>query len=129
MKLVGYIRVSTDRQVEDGFGLAVQEKMIRTWCRQQGHTLGDAVYRDEGYSGTLPAPERPALADALSEVEDGTRSDRTVLELAFCHRGSPTQYRHPCLVCRRSYRRPRSSCSPSGSRTRMGGGSSGTTRC
>ncbi|MET7718930.1 recombinase family protein [Streptomyces sp. NPDC005407] len=70
MKLVGYIRVN-DRQVEDGFGLAVQEKMIRTWCRQQGHTLGGPVYRDEGYSGTLPAPERPALADALSEVEDG----------------------------------------------------------
>ncbi|MEU6688118.1 recombinase family protein [Streptomyces sp. NPDC046832] len=60
MKLVGYIRVSTDRQVEDGFGLAVQQKTIRTWCRQQGHTLGRAIYRDEGYSGTLPAPERPA---------------------------------------------------------------------
>ncbi|MFC9499827.1 recombinase family protein [Streptomyces sp. NPDC056982] len=71
MRLVGYIRVSTDRQVEDGFGLAVQEKMIRTWCRQHDHALGRAVYRDEGYSGTLPAPERPALADALSEVEDG----------------------------------------------------------
>lgn len=71
MKLVGYIRVSTDRQVEDGFGLAVQEKTIRTWCRQQGHTLGRAIYRDEGYSGTLPAPERPALADALTEIEDG----------------------------------------------------------
>ncbi|MFJ8955250.1 recombinase family protein [Streptomyces sp. NPDC102384] len=71
MKLVGYIRVSTDRQVEDGFGLAVQEKTIRTWCREQGHILGCAIYRDEGYSGTLPAPERPALAGALSEVEDG----------------------------------------------------------
>ncbi|MGW0737081.1 hypothetical protein [Streptomyces sp. NPDC002851] len=48
--------------------------MIRTWCRQQGHTLGDAVFRDEGYSGTLPAPERPALADALSEViKDATK--------------------------------------------------------
>ncbi|MCX4462214.1 recombinase family protein [Streptomyces sp. NBC_01728] len=61
MKLVGYIRVSTDRQVEDGFGLAVQEKMIRTWSRQQGHTLGRAIYRDEGYSGTLPAPEKGFL--------------------------------------------------------------------
>ncbi|MFI1700594.1 recombinase family protein [Streptomyces bobili] len=71
MKLVGYIRVSTSRQVEDGFGLAVQEKLIRAWCRQQGHTLGRAVFRDEGYSGTLHAPDRPALADALSEVEDG----------------------------------------------------------
>lgn len=45
--------------------------MIRAWCRQHDHALGRAVYRDEGYSGTLPAPERPALADALSEVEDG----------------------------------------------------------
>ncbi|MGF0176791.1 recombinase family protein [Streptomyces sp. Marseille-Q5077] len=45
--------------------------MIRAWCRQQGHTLGRAVFRDEGYSGTLHAPDRPALADALSEVEDG----------------------------------------------------------
>ncbi|MFE5923139.1 recombinase family protein [Streptomyces sp. NPDC056468] len=71
MKLLGYIRASTDRQVEDGFGLAAQEKMIRNWCQQHGHALGRAIYRDEGYSGTLPAPERPALAHALSEVEDG----------------------------------------------------------
>ncbi|MFE6962152.1 hypothetical protein [Streptomyces sp. NPDC057696] len=61
MKRVGYFRVSTDWQVEDGFGLAAQEKMIRTWRRQQGHTLGGAVYRDEG---VLRDAYRPRAARA-----------------------------------------------------------------
>ncbi|MFC7844413.1 recombinase family protein [Streptomyces sp. NPDC057382] len=71
MRLVGYIRVSTGRQL-DGYGLDVQEKNVRRWCREAGHRLGRTVYRDEGRSGTLESAERPGLADALTEIEDGT---------------------------------------------------------
>ncbi|MCF3132429.1 recombinase family protein [Streptomyces olivochromogenes] len=71
MRLVGYIRVSTGRQL-DGYGLDVQEKHVRRWCREVGHRLGRTIYRDEGRSGTLESAERPGLADALTEIEDGT---------------------------------------------------------
>ncbi|GAA3800883.1 hypothetical protein GCM10022403_038940 [Streptomyces coacervatus] len=68
---MGYIRVSTGRQL-DGYGLDVQEKHVRRWCREAGHRLGRTIYRDEGRSGTLESAERPGLADALTEIEDGT---------------------------------------------------------
>ncbi|NUK09497.1 recombinase family protein [Streptomyces lunaelactis] len=70
MRLVAYIRVSTEKQL-DGYGLDVQEKAVRAWARQAGHRLGRPIYRDEGRSGTLESAERPGLAAALTEVEDG----------------------------------------------------------
>jgi DNA invertase Pin-like site-specific DNA recombinase len=66
VRVVGYIRVSTDRQV-DGYGLDVQEKALRTWARDNGHRLV-RIYREEGVSGKLE--DRPALADALRAVKD-----------------------------------------------------------
>ena len=33
MKVVGYVRVSTSRQAEEGLGLKVQERAIRAWAR------------------------------------------------------------------------------------------------
>lgn len=81
MRLVGYLRVSTEKQVDDGFGLDIQEKVIRRWCRQQGHTLGRALYRDEGRSGAYDAPDRPGLTDALNEVEDQTAGGIVVAKL------------------------------------------------
>ncbi|WRZ96440.1 recombinase family protein (plasmid) [Streptomyces sp. NBC_01007] len=64
------IRVSTERQL-DGYGLDVQEKNVRRWCREASHRLGRTIYRDEGHSGALESPDRPGMADALTEVEDG----------------------------------------------------------
>jgi DNA invertase Pin-like site-specific DNA recombinase len=37
VKLVAYLRVSTDRQAEEGLGLEVQEQAIRTWARANDH--------------------------------------------------------------------------------------------
>jgi DNA invertase Pin-like site-specific DNA recombinase len=68
MKIVGYIRVSTDRQAERGLGLDVQERSVRSWARANGHRVV-AVYRDEGVSGMLA--ERDGLADALDAVRTG----------------------------------------------------------
>lgn len=70
MKLVGYVRVSTPGQVEDGFGLDVQRAALAAWAKQEGHRLV-RVESDEGVSGTLPAQERPGLADALAAVREG----------------------------------------------------------
>jgi len=62
---VGYIRVSTSGQVEDGHGLDIQEAAIRTWSKEQGHRVVD-VFRDEGVSGSQE--QRDGLEDALSAV-------------------------------------------------------------
>jgi DNA invertase Pin-like site-specific DNA recombinase len=65
LKLVGYCRVSTAGQVEDGQGLDIQEKAIRAWSREHSHRLV-AVHRDEGVSGTTD--DRDGLEEALSAV-------------------------------------------------------------
>ena len=65
MKLVGYVRVSTSGQVEDGHGLDIQEVAIRAWVKEQGHRLVE-VHRDEGVSGSLE--RRDGLENALSAV-------------------------------------------------------------
>jgi len=55
-RVLGYIRVSSDMQKDEGHSLPSQEARIEEWCRT---TLGDGNYslhieRDEGLSGSLP---------------------------------------------------------------------------
>jgi DNA invertase Pin-like site-specific DNA recombinase len=69
MKVIGYVRVSTDRQAEKGFGLDVQERAVRAWARQHGHRL-TAVFRDGGVSGSNGLDTRDGLADALQSLRD-----------------------------------------------------------
>ena len=67
MRVIGYLRVSTGRQVRDGYGLADQERQIRAWCKANGHRLVRLV-TDKGLSGELEATERPGLLDVLKTV-------------------------------------------------------------
>lgn len=39
MKVIGYIRVSTQGQARDGYSLAYQEDEIKAYCQAQGYTL------------------------------------------------------------------------------------------
>lgn len=64
MKVVAYLRVSTDRQAADGLGLDVQEQAIRAWAKAGRHRIV-AVLTDAGVSGANDLDGRPALADAL----------------------------------------------------------------
>ena len=63
MNAIGYIRVSTEEQV-NGVSLEAQEAKICAWC-----TLHDAelvaVYRDEGISGYKGRECRPGLDPGL----------------------------------------------------------------
>ncbi len=68
MRVVGYVRVSTEIQVAGG-GLDTQRRAIRTWCRTGGHTLVSLV-ADEGVSGSLA--DRPGLGEALALLRHGT---------------------------------------------------------
>ena len=70
LRIVSYTRVSTDSQVEDGFGLDVQEAAITRWVRAHGHRLTGA-YTDEGISGALDAFDREGLSCAIEAIESG----------------------------------------------------------
>lgn len=47
---IGYVRVSTQGQADEGVSLDAQESKIRAWCDLHGHELL-CIYRDEGISG------------------------------------------------------------------------------
>ena len=57
MEVVGYIRVSTDGQAQDGFGLAEQREQIEKYCAEKGYKIV-SWEADEGESG---AKERPGF--------------------------------------------------------------------
>lgn len=69
MRLTMYLRVSTDRQAEQGFGLRVQEQACRRWAKANGHRIV-AVERDEGVSGSNGVEDRVGLPAALQAVAE-----------------------------------------------------------
>src|SRR5688572_25114594 len=68
MNAVGYVRVSTDGQV-DGVSLDAQEVKIRMWANLQS-VESVTIFMDAGLSGTR-ADNRPGLRAALAAVSDG----------------------------------------------------------
>jgi DNA invertase Pin-like site-specific DNA recombinase len=69
VRLVAYLRVSTDRQAEEGLGLEVQEQAIRSWAKSEGHRVS-LWCRDEGVSGSNGLEDRLALPEALEALRD-----------------------------------------------------------
>ena len=64
---IGYIRVSTDRQAEQGFGLDIQTRDIMNYCVRNDYT-NLLLFVDDGYTGTNM--ERPALQGIIQMIED-----------------------------------------------------------
>lgn len=79
-RLAAYLRVSTDRQAEEGLGLEVQEQTIRAWAKANGHRI-DLWARDEGVSGSNGLDTRLGLGEALESLRDGTVSGLVVYRL------------------------------------------------
>jgi DNA invertase Pin-like site-specific DNA recombinase len=67
MDLAAYLRVSTDRQADEGLGLDVQETSIKSWARAHAHRVV-AWTRDEGISGSNGLEDRVGLLEALDAV-------------------------------------------------------------
>jgi DNA invertase Pin-like site-specific DNA recombinase len=76
-RVVAYLRVSTDRQADEGFGLDVQEAAIREWAQRNKARVAFVV-RDEGRSGTADIVDRPGLAEALGHLQ-AKRADAVVV--------------------------------------------------
>jgi DNA invertase Pin-like site-specific DNA recombinase len=63
---IGYIRVSTEGQADNGLSLDGQREAIKAHCLTGGLDLLE-IYADEGVSGCIS--DRPGLQDALAHVE------------------------------------------------------------
>ncbi len=68
MRVVGYIRVSTEEQAELGHSLDAQETLICQFAGSRGWQVVE-IYRDAGISGRLD--QRPALTRMLQDAEQG----------------------------------------------------------
>ena len=66
---IGYIRVSTDGQVESGAGLTAQRTTILSECARRGLTLSE-ILEDAGASART-LDRRPELGRALQLLADG----------------------------------------------------------
>lgn len=64
MECVAYIRVSTEKQAEEGFGLESQRRDIKNYCRKNGLLISE-WYEDDGYTGTNM--NRPALQKLVTD--------------------------------------------------------------
>ena len=66
---IGYIRVSTEGQAQDGVSLDAQRAKIEAWCSLNDYELA-AVHVDAGISGKNC--NRPGLQDALADCRKGS---------------------------------------------------------
>lgn len=69
MKAALYMRVSSDKQVEEGQSLQAQHEALVKYCAEHGHIIA-GEYIDDGVSGTKYS-ERDELQRMLSDIEDG----------------------------------------------------------
>lgn len=65
MSYYGYVRVSTETQVEKGYGLDTQRKAIDDYCKSNGIELS-GMFSDEGISGTIA--DRDGLSALISAM-------------------------------------------------------------
>src|SRR5450755_4080182 len=78
MRVVGYVRVSTEEQGASGAGLAVQRASIEEECGRRGWTLV-TIIEDAGYSAK--DLRRPGVKLALETLQQGGASGLVVAKL------------------------------------------------
>jgi DNA invertase Pin-like site-specific DNA recombinase len=70
MKVCGYVRVSTDRQADEGESLGTQQRTIEGYAMMQGMTLTE-IFVERGVSGSKPLGDRPQGARLLAILQPG----------------------------------------------------------
>src|SRR5579883_2662328 len=78
MRAVGYVRVSTEQQAQEGVSLDAQRSRIRAHCVSQRIKLVDLI-TDDGYSAK--SLDRPGLRAALRMLTDGKADAIVVVKL------------------------------------------------
>ena len=77
MRVIGYLRVSTDEQSESGLGMAAQRRAIQVEAEKRGWEV--EWYVDEGRSAK--DLNRPAIKEALAALENGGPKTLVVAKL------------------------------------------------
>jgi putative DNA-invertase from lambdoid prophage Rac len=70
MAVYGYVRVSTDRQADEGESLGTQQRVIDGYAMMNGLTL-ESIFVERGVSGSKPLGERPEGARLLAGLKSG----------------------------------------------------------
>lgn len=70
MAVYGYVRVSTDRQADEGESLGTQQRVIDGYAMMNGLTL-DSIFVERGVSGSKPLGERSEGARLLAGLKSG----------------------------------------------------------
>jgi len=68
LRVLGYLRVSTEEQGRSGAGLAAQRAAIRRACEERGYNLADLV-EDKGFSAK--SLQRPGITRVLEQLDAG----------------------------------------------------------
>lgn len=79
MRVIGYVRVSTEEQVSGGYSLEAQESAIEMAANARGWEI-EKIFRDEGKSGK--DLHRPGIHNALLAVCGRPRPDKRTLMVA-----------------------------------------------
>lgn len=78
MKLIGYIRVSTDEQAKSGLGLESQRAKIEAYAALYGHELVTVVM-DDGFSAK--SLKRPGIQSVLAALSRGDADGVLIFKL------------------------------------------------
>lgn len=78
IRIVGYVRVSTDIQANEGVSLEAQSEKLKAYCKLHDVEL-IGIYKDEGLSAK--SLERPGLQSALKALERGKANTLLVVKL------------------------------------------------
>lgn len=68
-KAIGYVRVSTEKQVEEGVSIDAQISKINAWASLNDYELIH-IYKDEGISGSS-LNKREGMSEALKHIKKG----------------------------------------------------------
>lgn len=79
-KAVGYIRVSTEEQGQEGLSLDTQSARIKAYCGFAGLELV-AILEDAGISASIPLEERPAGKRLEEVIDSGCITDVIAVRL------------------------------------------------
>src|SRR5260370_18737382 len=82
MAVYGYVRVSTDRQADEGESLGTQQRVIDGYAMMNRLTL-DSIFVERRVSGAKPLGERPEGARLLAGVKSRDRVVTPKLDRMF----------------------------------------------
>lgn len=78
MRVLGYIRVSTEEQANDGKSLGIQTLQIKKYCDVHGHELVSVIH-DKGVSASIELGKRAGGSRLLQHLERGT-ADAVIIQ-------------------------------------------------